>query len=126
MDLLTADSRVSFVSLWPELSVYPLEYVIANKYYALFCMNAIRLNDVYDICFIQKHYELNISQVQKAISEIFDRNWLVQKKNISKRLQTPLKKWKTFLKENNLQGVPVQEEEVCKLIEDIGCSSISL
>lgn len=125
LDLLTVDSRVCFVSLWPELSVYPLEYVIANKYYALFCMNAIRLKDVYDICFIQKHYELNISQVQNAISEIFDRNWLVPKKNICKKLQTPLKKWEIFLRENKLKDVPVQVEEVCKLIEDVGCSAIS-
>ncbi len=119
LDFLTVNPKVNLVSLWPELSVYPLEYVIANKYYALFCMDPIRLKDIYDICFIQKHYKLNVSRVQSAISEIFDKNWLVPKKNISEKLQIPLQKWETFLKENNLKNVPVQPKEVCKLIEDV-------
>lgn len=119
LGFLTVNPKVNLVSLWPELSVYPLEYVIANKYYALFCMDPIRLKDVYDICFIQKHYGLNVLRVQKSISEIFDKNWLVPKKNISEKLQIPLQKWEAFLKENNLRDVPVQAEEVCKLIENI-------
>ena len=125
LGFLIVDSKVNLVSLWPELSVHPLEYVIANKYYALFCMDTIRLKDVYDICFIQKHYKLNILRVQSAISEIFDKNWLVPKKNICERLQIPLKKWETFLKENNLKDVPVQPKEVCKLIEDIFITPLS-
>ena len=122
IETLTVNSTTGFVSLWPELSVYPLEYVVANKYYALFYMPTICLKDVYDICIIQKHYDLDKQVLQHAIFQVFDLNWQKPTGNVGKKLSITQQDWEQFLQKNSLGGVPIDIAEVRTQINTITVS----
>ena len=122
LEYLTLTSTTGFVSLWPELSVYPLEHVVANKYYALFCMKTVRLKDIYDIYIIRKHYNLDERLLQKAIFKVFDKNWQKPIEKVGNKLQITQQHWEQFLQENDLESVPIDLVEVRNVLNAINVS----
>lgn len=110
---------VDVVSRRPRLAVYSLEKVLAEKYYAFYNADTVRLKDVYDCYFILSHYSLDKLAVQQALSDVFYLNQAQREGAINQKLAVFLQGWKEFVESNQLADVPLEKEDVCHILESV-------
>ncbi len=112
-------------SLVPDLRVYPLYTVIAEKFEAIvrFNFTISRMKDFYDIYYLANHYPFDAAILKDAIvatfknrkTDINNRNLIFSddfKKNINKQ-----KQWIAFLKRLNIE-IDLSFQDCTKYIEN--------
>lgn len=109
----------------PKVNIYPLEAIISEKFEAivkLYEANS-RLKDFYDIYFLLKSKNFNISKLNENLFNTFnnrktlilDRNKIFS--NDFKNNEIMSKKWESFLKTNKL-NLKIQFKDVVNSIEN--------
>jgi predicted nucleotidyltransferase component of viral defense system len=126
-----AKQDIMFPSILSEdkikLKGYPLEVVIAEKFEAMVKLGLInsRMKDFYDVYTILRNCPIDSATLKQAIKKTFDNRGTeltAKPEAFSKKFYKDtmkLKQWSSFLKKNNLTGIPENLEEVVLEIKKI-------
>ncbi|MBN2413380.1 nucleotidyl transferase AbiEii/AbiGii toxin family protein [candidate division KSB1 bacterium] len=98
----------------PEIMVYPLETVIAEKYHTIvkFSFPNSRMKDFYDIYFLLKHTSIHNKIIKNAIENTFaNRNTSLDDRKVIYTDEFRLSperqnQWRAFLNRYNLEKIP--------------------
>jgi len=106
----------------PQLGVYPMETVIAEKVEAMFHLNTLnsRMKDFYDVWRLSDHFEFDGIELTQAMQLTFsnrgtavtDVNELLRELQRSKRLEI---QWRAFIRKSKIDG-PKSFSDVLRLI----------